>query len=965
MKTFQKGPNNPVGPTSLEELSNVNHENIKPSPQTLNVCFFNAFSISNKVPLLNQFVKNTKYKYDIIFIVETWLNIKDLDSHVCPDEYQIIRKDRSNETKSRGGGVLALYKNGLNVIDVTNNYGDTMEHITIDVLMKSTVHRKYRFCCCYFPPWLVKQQIEANCIYLNKYLNPNPTFLLGDFNKPGINWSNMTACLPLEEPFLNFCIEASLYQHIHSATYKTGSTLDLILTNLAATNIMLSSQVLAPFSGTCDHNLITFNVACQPRTNTQQSIPKLCYKKGNYSKINDILSNICWDTYIRPYTDLQTSYDNFIELIRKLIMENTPTATNRKLSRLPPGIRKLSKRKKKLYQLVKKDPTLKEEYKKLSKLYDREVNLWFENKEKQLCNNPNVSTFYGYCNRKLKIRREIPPLKLEDGTFITEDQNKANYFNNVFHKVFIKDNGKSLSLPRKTNIFLTDINCSEQMIMAALTKLSPKVSNTPEEVPAFVVKSIAPNITCYLKHIFNQSLQTGVLPWQWRTAKVCPIFKNKGSQSMAEDWRPISLTSPFCRVLETVVKDKILSHVYENLLIAENQHGFLPGRTTTTQLIKALDNWTTAYDNKETTHVVYTDFAKAFDKVSHDKLLEVLQSYGIEGNLLRWVKMFLKDRNQRVMINGVLSSSKRVSSGVPQGSVLGPLLFILYIEDMKNCTVNRCELSLFADDSKLHSTETDSLQETLYNLNIFINQRQLALAADKCKHMCISRKETNSSFTIDDVPIATFEEAVDLGVLVSSNLKWGSHIAAIKTKAFVRCYQILKSFATKNIWVLKKIYITYIRPLLEYNSVVWNPHLVKDVKDLESVQRFFLKKACRRCNMPKSTYSERLYWLGLESLEYRRLKFDLIFVFKIVQNLIDLKFNHLFELISTPYQLRRHQYNFKTNRCNSNVRKFFFSNRVVPIWNKLPDEIVNSKSVAEFKRNIEKVDLRQYTTLVF
>ena len=200
------------------------------------------------------------------------------------------------------------------------------------------------------------------------------------------------------------------------------------------------------------------------------------------------------------------------------------------------------------------------------------------------------------------------------------------------------------------------------------------------------------------------------------------------------------------------------------------------------------------------------------------------------------------------------------------------------------------------------------------------------------------------------------DDTVDLGVKVSSNLKWNSHIAAVKTKAFTRCYQILHSFATKNIWVLKRAYTTYIRPLLEYNTVVWNPHLIKEIRDLESVQRYFLKRICRRSNMPNATYQKRLHWLGLEPLEYRRLTFDLVFVFKIMQNLIDLPINELFILNSTPYQLRRHQFTIKINMSRTNIRKYFFSNRIATIWNKLPEFVVNRSSVKEFKKSLNEID---------
>ena len=329
-----------------------------------------------------------------------------------------------------------------------------------------------------------------------------------------------------------------------------------------------------------------------------------------------------------------------------------------------------------------------------------------------------------------------------------------------------------MNLHPKTQAVFNNIHISSDKITMALHNIAPKTSATPDGIPPLVLKKIGFTILDFLTKFFQLSLSSGCLPKQWKTANIIPIHK-KSSKDKAGNYRPISMTSSICRLLESIIKNDVLQYLMSNNLISDQQQGFLPKRGTVTQLLKTLNDWTLSHDQKQPLNVIYTDFAKAFDRVSHKKLSETLSSYGLGGNILNWINEFLTGRTQRVEIEGVLSSPLAVISGVPQGSVLGPLLFIIFIDDIQHCCIENCKIGLYADDSKIYSQHPKALQDSLGLLDNFIRERQLSLAIDKCQHLEISAKSSHDQqFFLDACPVSQTDEVTDLGIRICSNLEW-------------------------------------------------------------------------------------------------------------------------------------------------------------------------------------------------
>ena len=203
----------------------------------------------------------------------------------------------------------------------------------------------------------------------------------------------------------------------------------------------------------------------------------------------------------------------------------------------------------------------------------------------------------------------------------------------------------------------------------------------------------------------------------------------------------------------------------------------------------------------------------------------------------------------------------------------------------------------------------------------------------------------------------------DLGVHITKNLKWTEHIIKIKNKAMQKCYQILRSFSSKNVWILLKAYVTFVRPLLEYASIIWYPHPGRpDSTLVESVQRYFTKKICQRCRIPFTSYEDRIYKLNLKTLEYRRKEIDLVMVYRIMNNLVDLQLEDFYEMYVSTYKTRRHELCITNSTPTSAMESLSFSKRTVQLWNKLPTEVVTAESIAVFKSRIRKVNIDALTT---
>ena len=358
-------------------------------------------------------------------------------------------------------------------------------------------------------------------------------------------------------------------------------------------------------------------------------------------------------------------------------------------------------------------------------------------------------------------------------------------------------------------------------------------------------------------------------------------------------------------------------------------------------------------DEGKPVDVIYLDFQKAFDKVPHRRLLKKLEYHGITNKITTWIKSWLSNRTQRTVVGGETSSWRDVTSGVPQGSVLGPILFLVYVNDIDNAV--ELNLMKFADDTKLYSAvdnieQGETIQKSLDAAVCWADKWQMSFNVTKCKVLHLGYNNNGNTYHIKDHTLEEVTEEKDLGVTLDVGLKYSKQCSLAAGRANRVLGVIKRTCQSRTQDIIIKLYKALVRPHLEYAIQAWCPYLQRDIDVLERVQRRATKLIY---NIRELDYATRLKVVGLTTLKSRRLRGDMIEVYKILNSLDDVEMNKFFEF-SESVQLRGHSLKFSKPRARLELRRNVFSHRSVSLWNKLPDNVVHAKSLNCFKNNIDK-----------
>ncbi|MCP3849730.1 MAG: hypothetical protein GY694_05770, partial [Gammaproteobacteria bacterium] len=675
-------------------------------------------------------------------------------------------------------------------------------------------------------------------------------YITGDFNLPDIDW-NSTNNSEKDQLFIETLREAFLVQHVDKPTRhmlgQKANILDLVITK--TTEDVLSIDHCSHI-GKSDHLLLKITTDIRKSKVDNSNDLRFNYTIGNYDAFRCWLSPTDWSVIINMTVEEGWSYiKSIIDEGKELFIPKTSCKQkSRKPKWMNPTVCKSIKKKHLLFKrfLNSNNSYIYKQYIEARNEAARVVKNAKRNHQSNIAREckSNPKKFWKYINNSRKCKTNIAPLTSDKINFVTDDKGKADMLNDFFSSVFtIEDteNLPSMSPGEKSKGFLlSDLRVTRESVQRKLATLNPFKSPGPDMVVPKLLKELSSELAVPLTILFNLSLERGEVPSEWKHAQVSPIFK-KGDKSSPNNYRPVSLTCIVCKILESFIRDSVQDHMESLGLFSDCQHGFRSGRSCTTQLLEVMNDFTSFYDDNLPFDVIYLDFKKAFDTVPHFRLINKLRGYGIDGNILKWIDSFLSNRTQQVKINNEFSNVSNVTSGIPQGSVLGPVLFTIFINDLPEHVNSLCKI--FADDTKIYNIceNFKILQGDLEALQFWSEKWQLFFNIDKCVCLHFGRKNPKVDYTITckgrSQALQESNEEKDLGVTFDTKLKFDQHINTVINKANKVLGLIKRNFKCMNKFTLITLYKSLVRPILEYGQPVWAPFLKRQTKLIENVQR--------------------------------------------------------------------------------------------------------------------------------
>ena len=973
---------------------------IKNKQSDLSIIHFNSRSLTKNMDQITDYLKTLNNTFDILAFSETWLNKNKVSSSLINIEgYHFVHDDRSHK---RGGGVGLFISDKLN-FTVRNDIKlpNSTEYDSLFVEINSTP-KNLIIGIAYRPPDSPFHPFTDHLsTTIDKINNEHkPAFICGDFNIDLLKVQSHNST----NDFINTLYTGSFYPLINKptrVTTKSSTLIDNIFTNIL--DLKITPGIL--YNDITDHFPIfqilntNNNNKNKNKINNNNYITKRKININNISSLGTELSQTDWNNVLQS-DSANESYNNFISKFTDLYNKHLPkvkTKINKRKDAKPwitSGIIKSIKTRNKLYKTFIKHPneTNKSKYvayrNKLTHIIRISCKNHYHNKFNSYKN--DIKNTWKTINEILgKNKKEHLPTYFNDNnTKINDPQVIASKFN-----TFFADIGPSLANKIHTTANFSDFLSSQfpksiffnptsrKEILDIIATFKSGKSSGYDDISPTVIKQIAPFITEPLTHVFNLSLSTGVFPSALKIAKVIPIFKKDDPHSFS-NYRPISLLPCFSKILERLIYNRLDNFLSLHNILHPNQYGFRKHHSTDLALLDIYDKISSALSNHLHTIGIFLDLSKAFDTIDHSILLTKLHHYGIRGTPLALLSDYLHNRQQFTCFDSHSSGLLPVSCGVPQGSILGPLLFLLYVNDIPNAS-RSLSFVLFADDTNIFLSHPNlqTLEHTfnteIQKVTTWFKANKLSLNVNKTNfiHFKTNKKSSTSkiNLVIDNTVIKPVDNTKFLGVIIDCKLNWNDHITKI-TNQVARSIGIIKKLRfTLPAHILFSMYNTLALPYLSYCNISWaNTSQTTDINhcpwtqtNTSKINSLFKlqKKALRLCtNSEYSSHTKHIFHTlnTLNIYDLNKLQTGL-FMYRFENNTLPISFQDFFMKNNATHNYNtRSASQLKLIRPNLNINKYSIKYSGSKLWNSLDSELKNSKTINSFKSNYKKTLISKY-----
>ena len=906
---------------------------------------------------------------DILALSETRLDNTFADSAVSIDGYTLVRRDRS-----RGGGGVAMYIRRVIDFKIRSDLSDPdLEFLCVEIQKPKA--KPFLLSNWYRPPNSPIVLFDKFEVLLGKIEAENiESNILGDIN------CDMMAATPANETrhLIELCESYQYAQLIKEPTRVTSSSktlIDLFLTNepdkFAASGV---SHI-----GCSDHSLIYFSRKLTCPRSPPRIVVSRHYKNFDPDGFMNDMALVPWDLIeeldnpIRAWELWKQSFlavANFHAPIKKRRVRNC------KAPWLTHEIRQLMQERDRIKRIatVTRDQLKWAEYRRLKNRVNHSIKAskknyyhsYFED------NVGKAKATWNGINSLLSRKKSVAfASKLITGdTVITDPQELSNTFNQYFTEIG-PNLAANINPPRVSfRDFVKSCDSTFELKSLTIGEVRKLVNDIPvgkaaglDGIPTSLLKLSFTIIASSLTHIFNLVISAGTIPKDWKNARVTPIFKADSKVDPA-NYRPISILSIIAKLFEKAIFNQVYTYLNENKLLSNYQSGFRPMHSTLTALIDITDNWYLNIDDGLTNAILFIDLKKAFDTIDHEILLSKLELYGFKGASLNLFRDYLSDRTQITVVNNFNSDTSLISCGVPQGSILGPLLFLLYINDLPNCNL-LSDVRMYADDTNLTFASSDpnelfsSMTHDLGNLKLWLDTNRLSLNVLKTKCMFtgtrqkISLLPSEQHILLNGHTIERVKSYKYLGVQIDETLSWEAHISEVagKVAKVLAALRRLRPLCPQNILVT--IYKSLIVPHFDYCGAVWGSIGNGLSLKLEKLQN----RAARIITGSRwdARSAPLLHALNWDSLADRRAKQLKSLMFKTVNNLAPEYLSDKFQSTNSihKHNLRGAQHNLFVPRPNTEALKKSFSYRGAITWNSLSAEAKQATTINRFYSAID------------